>query len=331
VDNPYTDSTFFSFFWILLKRLYLFVSGHTLTLAQDEMQVLTLCMVALCASLVGVFLVLRKMTLLANALTHTTLFGIVSVYLFQALVVGVASFKLSIPLLVMSAFLSALLTTLTTEGLHRLFKLQEDASIGLVFSLYFALGVTMLSLFSRNTHLGTELITGNADVVDIQDVWLSLMVFVLNIATLLKLYRGFKFSTFDPLNATLCGYSPALLNFVLMLLTSLTCVSALRAVGALPLLVFITLPPLCARLFTHSLGSLIFLSILTALGSALFGVALSRHFFTVLGFGLSTSGLITACFSLFYLLSASFLSARRWLALTYRKHSPNITAHISKA
>jgi manganese/zinc/iron transport system permease protein len=328
MSNPYTDCDFFSFFWVLLKRLCLCISGHTLSLAQDELQVLTLSLVAIGASLVGVFLVLRKMTLLANALTHTTLFGIVTSYLFQSFFFGVVSFKLSIPMLVFSALLSSLLTTLTTEGLHRLFKLQEDASVGLVFSFYFALGVTLLSLFSRNTHLGTELITGNADVVDVQDVWLSLGVFCLNAFVLFVLYRGLKASTFDPLSAELSGYSPTFLNFILMLLTSLTCVSALRAVGALPLLVFITMPSLCARLWTHSLKTLLLLSMVAGSVCSLLGVALSRHFFTTLGYGLSTSGLITACFSLLYVGSVASLALHQHVTLTYRERFNKILAHV---
>lgn len=331
--NPYTDTTFFSFFSLLFYRLVCFLRGEPCALAQDEVQLFTLSMVALSASLVGVFLVLRRMTLLANALTHTTLFGIVVVHLIPLFLFGSASHHLPIPLLILSGLISALLTTLTTEGLHRLFKLQEDASVGLVFSFYFALGVTLLSLLSKSTHLGTELITGNADAVDFQDIYLSLGVLVVNASILLVTFRGLKFSTFDPLSAKLSGFSPARLNFILMVLTSLTCVSALRAVGALPLLVFITLPPLCARLLTHSLATLIVLSLFCSMGSVAIGVALSRHILTVTGFGLSTGGIITAILSLIYVMFSLLLYAMRiWpQALTYRNLFTSMSPFYSNA
>lgn len=297
--NPYSEASFLEFFMLLMERLLLFFKGQSLELVSDERQLLLLCFVSLSCSLIGVFLVLRKMTLLVNALTHTSLFGIVSVYLWSYFWVGAFPSSLSIPLLLASGLISALLTTLTTDGLGHFFKLQKDASIGLVFSLYFSLGITLLSLFSKNSHLGTELITGNIDIVNAQDVSLMESIFIVNSVLILLLYRALKFSTFDELGARLSGFSPYWIHFVLMLMTSVTCMGALRSVGALPLLVFLTLPPICARFMTNRLGAVIAYSVMISLGGSLIGVAFSRHLYTFLGFGLSTSGLLSAFFSLF--------------------------------
>lgn len=291
--SSYAQLTFWKFFSVALSRLFAFFRGEALILASDELQCLTLLFVAISCSLLGVFLVMRKMTLVANALTHTSLFGVVIVYFIHSFFHETASSLLSFPALILGGLFSALLTTLTIEGMHRFLTVQKDASIGLVFSFYFSFGITLLSLLSKQTHLGMELITGNSDAVDLKEMFLTSGISVLTVLSVFFFYRGLKYSTFDPLGAKIGGYHPLVLHTLLMSLCGITTIGGMRAVGILPILVLFTLPVLSARLLTHRFVPLLFLSPFLAAISVVVSVAISRHILTVWGVGLSTSGILT--------------------------------------
>src|SRR5438445_5406420 len=153
--NPYYDTNFFQFFVTALMRLIAFCSGASLSLATDELQILVLVLIAISTALVGTFLVLRKMTMLANALSHTILAGVVLAYFVHKwLHAGPESFDFShlLPsdaLLLLAALIMAFLTTFLTELLVTKMKLREDASCGIVFTFLFALGVILVTFLSR--------------------------------------------------------------------------------------------------------------------------------------------------------------------------------------
>lgn len=293
--NPYTDTHFFTFFWVLLKRL---VTGP-LPLASDEVQLLVLCGVACSCALVGTFLVLRQMAMMANALSHTLLLGIFVAFL----IVGK---ELSLVTLLVASLVTGLVTLLLADGLVRLFKLQEDASIGLIFTALFSLGVVLVSLFSRNAHVGTELVMGNVDGLTLKDLPIVFASLGANLLVFTLLFKEFRITTFDPGLARTLGFSPLLFNYLLMVLASATLISAFRAVGVLMVLAFLITPVLIARLWVRSLGPLLVVSSGIGIGASLMGVALSRHLLTYFGVGLSTGGLVVCVLGLAYLLAILF-------------------------
>lgn len=327
MGNPYYGQDFIGFFDVFLRRLWGFVCGNIPfeSLATDEVQIVVLSFVAASGALVGTFLVLRRMTMLANALSHTILLGIVSAYLLVRLFSGAPdpSAPLSIPALLLASFLTGIVTTFLTEFLTKVIKLQEDASIGLVFSILFSLGIVLVTLFTRNVHIGTELVMGNADALqrgDIRDVAAILGV---NTALFFLLYHGFKITTFDPQLARAFGFSPLLFNYLLMVQTSATAIGGFRAVGVLMILAFFIIPTLTARLLTHKLSSLIWLSIAIGVFTSLAGVALSRHFFTIYGMGLSTGGIVVTLLGCFYLLVAAVTQVFRFFYRHKFLHAKN--------
>lgn len=294
-SNPYADQNFFSFFGVLFLRLFYFLTGKISfgDLVTDETQMIVLVCVAISGALVGTFLVLRRMTMLANALSHTILLGIVIAYLiFQ---------ELTIPILMIAALATGIVTTFLTEYLNRVIKLQEDASIGLVFSILFALGIALLTFFSRNVHIGTELVMGNVDALQKSDIKIVAGVLGMNIAFFTFLYYGFKITSFDANLARAFGFSPLFFNYLLMVQTSATSIGAFKAVGVLMVMAFLVLPPLTARLLTHRLFTLIALAALIGATASVIGVALSRHLLTFYGFGLSTGGIVVIVLGVFYL------------------------------
>jgi manganese/zinc/iron transport system permease protein len=293
-NNPYTDLSFFQFFPLLFSRVFALFSGKLSwgELATDEIQIIVLAIVGMTGALVGTFLVLRRMAMLANALSHTILLGIVIAYFVTP--------SLTIPVLMIAATCTGVATTLMTEFLNRTLKLQEDASIGLVFSLFFALGIVLLTLLSRNVHVGTELIMGNVDGLQRSDIKIVITILAINILLFFMLYYGFKITTFDPQLARIFGFSPLIFNYLLMVQTSATAMGAFKAVGVLMVLSFFVFPPLTARRLTHRLSHMIATAAALGALASLLGVALSRHILTFWGAGLSTGGIVVIILGVLY-------------------------------
>jgi manganese/zinc/iron transport system permease protein len=304
--SPYFDKTFISFFGVLALRVYHFFTGQLqwIDLASDEIQLLVLIGVGISSALVGSLLILRQMTMLANSLSHTILLGIVMAFLLGSSAKDMHEGHLDISYLLISALAVGFLTAFTTESLIKITKLQEDASTGLVFSSFFAIGIILVTLLTRNAHVGAEVVMGNIDALHPDDLKLAGIILSLNLIALIVLFKEWKITTFDPQFAKALGYSPYFFNYLLMALVSLTVVGAFRAVGVLMVLTFLTAPALFARLFCNRLSTMLTMACAISIVSACAGVALSRHLLTVYGLALSTGGIVVALLGTTYLLAA---------------------------
>ena len=302
--HPYEGLNFFEFFIKLISRLYAFLQGKiSLTdIATDEIQIIVLMGVAASAAILGTFLVLRKMTMLANALSHTVLLGIVLAYVSSHFA------EISIETMLLCALITGLFTTYLTECLTKITKLQEDASIGLVFTSLFALGIILATVFTRNAHLGIETVMGNADALQLEDCQWVLIILGLNIVLTTLFFKEFVLTTFDPPLGTALGFSVIFFNYLLMSQTSATTLGGFRAVGVLMVLAFLTGPVLMARLLTHHLKTALLLAILLGCSASLIGVALSRHMLSVYDIPLSTSGLVVCVIAILFLLIRTVIS-----------------------
>ncbi len=310
MSNPYWGANFFEFFLILFKRL----TGQLplSTLASDEIQLLVLIAISISTGVLGTFLTLRKMTMLANSLSHTTLLGIVLCFLFSFQ--HAPDLDLPVSFLIAASVISAFLTLLFTEGARYFFKLQEDAAIGLVFTTLFALGILLVTLFTRSSHIGVEVITGNVDALGHSDIWNASYVAALNLIALACAYKPWALSAFDPQFAVSSGLKVNKYHYLQMALTAFTFVISIRAVGVLLVLAFLVGPTLLARHRCHRLSTLLIMTLIIGMGFSILGVALSRHLLSVMHFPLSTGGLIVTLLSFGYVASALF---------NFRKSTPS--------
>jgi len=313
--NPYSHQSFFGFFAQLFIRLWHWINGNVLTngLASDEIQMLVLSGVAASSSLVGTFLVLRKMTMLANSLSHTILVGIVIAFIWTYGVsahVPEHSEPINIYLLMIASLIMGLITTFLTELLTRGARLQEDASTGIVFTSLFALGVIAVTLLTRSAHVGTEAVMGNVDALQFNDCIMVYIVLAINTLLFIVFFKEFKITTFDPGLSRAFSISPSLFGYLLMTQVSLTAIGAYRAVGVLMLLAFITGPALTARMLTSNLKSMLIFAVLLGIGASLTGVALTRHILTTYDVALSTSGVVVCVIVIFFLITAICTSAK---------------------
>jgi manganese/zinc/iron transport system permease protein len=292
--NPYSGKTFLGFFQVLFSRIASLVTGKLslVDMVSDEVQAFVLVSIAISSALLGCFLLLRKTTMLANALSHTVLLGIVlSVILFSSHSLELTS-VMPMKILITAALISSLLTIALTEFFMQGFKVQEDASIGIVFTSLFALGVILSTLFTRNVHIGTEAVMGDVDILQFSDLPMGWLIALVNVVVIFLLYKEYTITTFDPEYAESLGIKPKLYHYILMVQTALTIVFAFRAVGVVMVLAFLTIPAVMARLCTHSLKKMIGLALLFGTSGSIMGVALSRHVLSTKGMALSTGGVV---------------------------------------
>lgn len=297
--NPYYNQDFFGFFFVLFKRLPELLSGRAV-LASDEIQMLVLACLGISSALCGSFLVLKRMTMMANSISHTILLGIIPAFL-----LGTGE-RLDLFSLILAAVVAGWLTAFCTQALSSFTRLQVDASLGIVFTSLFALGIVLATLLTRNSHIGAETVMGNVDALHPDDLKSAFFILVLNLSMIVLFYRYWQITAFDSAYASLLGIPAERFNYLLLFLSSLTLVGSFRAVGVLMVLTFITAPALIARLFCSSLKKLLLISTAVAFVVSLAGVALARHFLTVYDIALSTGGLLVTLFGVLFLLSITY-------------------------
>lgn len=303
--NPYYDQSFLGFLWQMILRFFAFVSGElgAKDLASDEIQMVVLCGVAASAALVGTFLILKRMAMLANAISHTILVGIVLAYMLvhQDFSGGEGHDEaINIQAMLLASLIMGVLTSLLTEFLTRTMRLQEDASTGLVFSTLFAVGIILVTILTRNAHIGAEVVMGNVDALLLDDGKLVYLILGANVLLFTLLFKEHALTTFDPNLAQTLGYSSSFFTYLLMVQVSATVVGAFRAVGVIMVLAFLTGPVLAARLLTNDLKKLLFIAAGLGCAASITGVALSRHILTVYGTALSTSGVVVCTIAAIY-------------------------------
>lgn len=306
--NPYWSKSLFEFFPLFFSRMGKLLTGQLPLeqLASDEVQVLVLAAVAIASTLVGTLLLLKRMTMLANSLSHTILIGIVIAYLIFAK--GGGELGIDFRILFFAAVLAGVLTTLFTQLLHQKVHLQEDASIGIVFTTLFALGILLVTLYTRNTHIGLEVVMGNVDALHFEDLKLASRIALANAFLVALFFKEWKLICFDSGLASSLGFRPTLFNYVLMLMTSCTAIASFRAVGVLLFLAFLVGLPLTARLITNRISLLLAFGCGLGVLLALVSVATARHILTVHRIPLSTAGISATLIGVAFALT---LAARR--------------------
>ncbi len=247
---------------------------------QIEIQLIAAITAAACA-LPGVFLILRRMAMMSDAISHSILLGIVLAFFVVE--------TLASPLLIVGAALMGVATVTLVEMLHRTGKVKEDAAIGLVFPLLFSLGVILVSRYAGSVHLDVDaVLLGELAFAPLDrfEIWgrdlapqsLVLMgaILLLNGVLLLLFYKELKLATFDAGLAATLGFSPALIHYGLMSSVSVTAVGAFNAVGSILVVALMIGPPATAYLLTNRLSVMIVLSMAIGAGAAIAGYWLAH-------------------------------------------------------
>ena len=263
-------------------------------------------LVAISCGLLGCYLILRKMAMVGDAISHAVLPGIVIAYL-------VSGTRESVVMLI-GAIVLGLFSTMLIEFLHRKAKLQTDASIGVTFTWLFAAGVILLSLFAGQVDLDQECVLYGEiayvplDMMALPGGWLVPRVAFLLLLVLLAIlvfigfaYKELLITTFDPQFAAAAGFTTLIWHYLLMGMVSMVTVASFEAVGAILVVAFLVVPPATAYLLTHNFRKMLWLTASIGILAAISGYYLAAWL------NGSIAGAMASVCGLFFLL-AFFLS-----------------------
>ena len=242
--------------------------------------VLTGALVTASCSLLGTFLVLRKMALLGDALSHSVLPGIAVAFL-------LSGSRAVLPMFLGAAVLG-LVTALLVEAFHRRWRVQEDAAIGIVFTALFALGVVIITAYAGQIDLDQEcvlygeiaytpwdlLLWGDTSLGP-RPVWILGAVLAINLTVVALLYKEFKISAFDPAMTMSVGINATLMHYLLMGLVALTTVASFESVGAILVVAMLIVPGAAAYLWSDRLSAVLGLAAFFGVVSAVAGYFLA--------------------------------------------------------
>jgi manganese/zinc/iron transport system permease protein len=243
--------------------------------------ILTGTLVAIACGILGCFLILRKMAMVGDAISHAILPGIVLAFLWSGSRDSVT--------MLLGAGTLGVLTTIIIEFLHKKGKLQTDASIGVTFTWLFALGVILISAYTGQVDLDQECVLyGEIAYVPLDTIILSsgrdigpkalyligsVLVFVILFVSIG--FRQLKITSFDPEYAVALGISATFWNYLLMAFVSFTTVASFESVGAILVVAFLIAPAATAYLISKKLKTMILLTCLIGLLSAILGYYLA--------------------------------------------------------
>ena len=268
--------------------------------------ILTGSLVASSCGLLGCFLLLRKMTMVGDAISHAVLPGIAIAYL-------ITDSRASFPML-LGAAIFGIITTMLIEFFSKLGKLQEDAAIGVSFTWLFSIGVILISFFAGQVDLDQECVLyGEIAYVPLQTiildngidlgpeaVWMLGFNLLVVITVIVTGYKGLLVTSFDELLAASLGISTVFWHYLLMSLVSLTTVFSFESVGAIMVVAFLIGPPAIAYLLTDRLPRMLILSVLAGILSAIFG------YFLAVGINGSIAGAMASVIGLQFILALFF-------------------------
>ncbi|WP_321324142.1 metal ABC transporter permease [Thiomicrorhabdus sp.] len=244
----------------------------------------TASLVAASSALVGVFLILRRQALIGDAISHSVLLGIVLAFLLTE--------SRSLPVMLSGAVVIGLLTAWLSNTLHQVSKLQSDASIGIVFTLFFATGVILVSLYAGQIDLDQECVLyGEIAFVPFDTITLGGLehgwelgprafwgigtVFIIVLVSILIGFKRLETIAFHPSLAASLGINVVFWHYFLMTLVSMTTVASFDAVGAILVVALLVIPASSAYLLAASLKSMLWIAIAYSQAAVVVGYAVA--------------------------------------------------------
>ncbi len=285
--------------------------------AQIEIQLIA-SLVAIACAIPGTFLVLRKMAMISDAISHSILPGIVIGFFITQ--------DLNSPLLIFLAALTGILTVVLVEYIQKTGLVKEDTAIGLVFPTLFSIGVILIAKNANDVHLDVDavllgelafapfdrLLIAGIDIGP-KSLWIIGSILIISIILLFAFFKELKVSTFDTGLAASLGFSPAIIHYGLMTVSSVTTVGAFDAVGAILVVALMIAPAATAYLLTNNLKRMLIYAVCFGVFSAIAGYWLA-HWLDA-----SIAGSITTMLGLLFLMVYLFAPNKGVIAVLYRE------------
>lgn len=297
-----------------------------MTSAQFEIQLIA-SLVAIACAIPGTFLVLRKMAMISDAISHSILPGIVVGFFITQ--------DLNSPWLILFAALTGVLTVVLVEKIQQTKLVKEDTAIGLVFPALFSIGVIMIAKFANDVHLDIDAVLlgelafspfdrvyyGGVDLGP-KSLLVTASILLMTLLLLVAFFKELKLSTFDAGLATSLGFSPAILHYGLMSVASVTTVGAFDAVGAILVVALMIAPAASAYLLTNDLKKMLSLACLFGVFSAISGYWVAHSL------DASIAGSITTALGIVFLMVYLFAPSKGLIAVLYREKQQKIEVFL---
>jgi len=297
-----------------------------MTSAQIEIQLIA-CLVAIACAIPGTFLVLRKMAMISDAISHSILPGIVIGFFLTE--------DLNSPWLILLAALTGVITVFLVEFIQKTGLVKEDTAIGLVFPALFSIGVILIAKNANDVHLDVdavllgELAFAPFDRLEIngadlgpKSLWVIGSILLITLALLFTFFKELKLSTFDKGLAATLGFSPVIMHYGLMATASVTTVGAFDAVGAILVVALMIAPAAMAYLLTTDLKKMLIIAVVFGTIGALSGYWVA-HWLDA-----SIAGSITTVLGVLFLIVYLFAPSRGLISVLYRQKRQQIEVHL---
>lgn len=294
--------------------------------AQLEIQLIA-SLVAIACAIPGTFLVLRKMAMISDAISHSILPGIVVGFFITQ--------DLNSPWVILLAALTGVLTVVLVEKIQQTKLVKEDTAIGLVFPALFSIGVIMIAKYANDVHLDIDaVLLGELafspfdrlyyDGIDLgpKSMWVIGIILLVTLTLLFTFYKELKISTFDAGLATSLGFSPAIIHYGLMSVASVTTVGAFDAVGAILVVALMIAPAASAYLLTSNLTKMILLACFFGVFSAISGYWAANYL------DASIAGSIATMLGIVFLAVYLFAPSKGLIAVLYREKQQRIEVSL---
>lgn len=307
-------------------RTYTIKQTKAMSSAQIEIQLIA-SIVAIACAIPGTFLVLRKMAMISDAISHSILPGIVIGFFI--------THDLNSPLLIVLAAITGIITVMLVEYIQKTGLVKEDTAIGLVFPALFSIGVIMIAKNANDVHLDVDAVllgelafapfdrlTISGVDVGPKSLWIIGTILLITITLLITFFKELKVSTFDAGLAASLGFSPVIIHYGLMSVASVTTVGAFDAVGAILVVALMIAPAAAAYLLTKDLKKMLVLACVFGVLSAILGYWVA-HWLDA-----SISGSITTVLGLLFLAVYLFAPSRGIIAVMYREKQQRIEVSL---
>lgn len=223
-------------------------------------------LVGLICAVVGSYLMVQRLALLGDAISHSVLPGLAIAFMLGANIF-------------IGAFIAGVISTMAIAFIKTRSPIKEDAAMGIVFSAFFALGITLITIIQKSNKIDlNHFLFGNILGVTFDEVWDTAIIAALILFVVGLIYKELLFYTFDPLGAQAAGLPVNILNFGLMLLIALTIVASMKAVGVILVLALLITPGSTAYLLVKRLHQVMILGAVIGIISSISGMYLSYFY-----------------------------------------------------
>ncbi len=223
---------------------------------------ITSVVVGIICGIIGSFIVLRGMALMGDAISHAVLPGVAISYM-----IGINYFY--------GAAVVGILSALGIGIINQNSRVKSDASIGIVFSAAFALGIVLITIAKSATDL-TQILFGNVLAVRPSDMWLTIVIGVIVLVAVFLFYKELLVSSFDETMAAAYGLKTRMIHYGIMVLLTLVTVASLRTVGVILVVSMLITPASTAYLLTNRLSTMIGLAAFFGALSSVIGLYISN-------------------------------------------------------